>query len=246
MSKRALMLYHMPDRRADRVSRLLAERGFDLDWCCPAEGHELPRGPNGYDLMVVYGGVQSANDSEARAYIPREIRWIEQWVSEERPYLGLCLGAQLLARALDARVERHPEGLHEVGFVRIEPTVAGQSFLSEPMHVYHWHKEGFDVPVGAELLATGETFPNQAFRYGESAFGLQFHPEVTSQIMHDWIREAGPTSLDEPGAHSRERQVADAARFDEPMGRWLSGFLDAVLLPLVAPRGNSESADSTL
>ena len=95
-------------------------------------------------------------------------------------------------------------------------------------HVYQWHKEGFDVPDGAELLARGPTFPNQAYRYGRNAYGIQFHPEVTAKVLLRWIEEAGHM-LDEPGAHAAARQRADAARYDQPMVQWLDGFFDTWL-----------------
>ena len=85
-------------------------------------------------------------------------------------------------------------------------------------------------PDGAELLATGEVFPNQAFRVGRRAFGLQFHPEATARMRGEWF-EASAHMLSAPGAHPRRRQEADAERFDAPMEAWLKGLLDGHLLP---------------
>lgn len=237
MRSKALLLRHMPTKRDDRVSRRLAELGFELDWRCPAQGDPLPVPGEEHRLAVVYGGVQSANDAERCAYIRAEIDWIARWVAGERPFLGLCLGAQLLARALGARVAHHPEGLHEIGYVQVRPTPAGAALMGEPLHVYQWHREGFELPPGAELLATGERFPNQAFRADGCAYGLQFHPEVTVEIMGDWMAEAGEM-LVEPGAHPRERQLADAGRFDSAMGAWLAGFLDRWVCSELAPSGD--------
>jgi GMP synthase (glutamine-hydrolysing) len=141
----------------------------------------------------------------------------------------LCLGAQLLARALGAHVGPHPGGLHEIGFVPVQPTHAGRRFFPGPLHVYQWHQEGFAVPDGGELLATGDVYPNQAFRAGKRAFGLQFHAEATAHMRAGWM-DASAHMLNEPGAHGRERQEADAARFEQPMEDWLLSFIDSHLL----------------
>ena len=229
MSKRALLMLHMlPDPRCDRVSRILAQRGFELDWICPAEGDALPP-VDEHEVAVVYGGVQSANDQFP--YIRAEIEWIGRWIETDRPYLGLCLGGQLLARSLGAKVQPHPSGLHEAGYVPVTPTTEGRAVLSEPLHIYSWHEEGFDVPRGAVLLAEGERFLHQAFRYGSAAYGLQFHPEANPELVRFWMDEAGEDAFDEPGVHSRARQLRDQGTFDGPMGAWLERFIDQHLLP---------------
>jgi GMP synthase (glutamine-hydrolysing) len=224
--RRALMLRHMKRMRGDRVSNALVARGFELDYRCPAEGEPLPRQTDGHDLAVVYGGVQSANDD---GYIGTEIEWIREWVSSGGAYLGLCLGAQLLARAFGAEVFRHPEGQHEIGFVRIHPA-DDLDFLPAPLHVYQWHKEGFELPAGARLLARGEVFRNQAFALGEAAFGIQFHPEVTQNVMLNWMNDSA-ASLSAPGASPREQQLRDAGRHNGAVDAWLDRFLDRRLLP---------------
>lgn len=219
-----LLIDHPIGKRDDRASRRLAERGYALDWRCPGRGDPLPPAAEAeHCAAIVYGGPESANDDTP--YLRLEMDWIEAWVGRGRPFLGICLGAQLLARILGARVRRHCDGLHEIGYVPIAPTAASDGFLSGEMHVYHWHKEGFELPHGAELLAVGPTFPNQAYRYGERAYGIQFHPEVCDKVMARWCAEA-PHMLEAPGAHPAERQATEAERFDAPMARWLDGFFD--------------------
>ncbi len=219
----------MADGRNDRVASHLSRRGFALEWCNPSQGDSLPDHHGEYAATVVYGGIQSVNDAERHAYIRAELDWIQRWIENDRPYLGLCLGAQLLARALGARVGPHPAGLHEIGFVPVQPTDKGRAFFPGPLHVYQWHHEGFAIPDGDELLATGEVYPNQAFRTGRRAFGLQFHPEATPQMRRQWLDASGHM-LDEPGAHGRERQEADAERFEQPMEDWLLALIDRHVL----------------
>ena len=207
----------------DRVSVSLAARGYDIQWCAPAEGEALPRPAHSHSLAVVYGGVQSANSGAENPYIDDQIDWIRDRVNAGRPLLGLCLGGQLLARAFGAKVGPHAEGRHEIGYTCVQPVNAAHDFLAEPTLMYQCHGEGFEVPAGAELLATGDTFANQAFRYGAKAYGLQFHPDATPTIIETWMTDF---DLGRKGAHSLERQRADARRFDGPMDDWFEGFVD--------------------
>lgn len=224
---RVLLVKHSSSRD-DRVKRQLIERGMHVTWACPADGDPLPPGDGRYDLVVVYGGPQSANDDAP--WLRAEQAWIRCWVEGGGLFLGLCLGAQLLARALGAPVQPHPEGRHEVGYRRVCPTPAGAGMFPPELFVYQWHTEGFEVPPGGELLARGETFPNQAFRYGEHAYGLQFHPEVDAQAVRSWS-EPGEHLRTDLGAHSHERQLADAERYDAAVAAWSARFLDRYLLP---------------
>ncbi|MBD2102031.1 glutamine amidotransferase [Leptolyngbya sp. FACHB-261] len=185
----------------------------------------LPAHLENHAAVVVFGGPMSANDSETLPSIRTELDWLPMVLASGKPYLGICLGAQLLARALGARVAPHPEGLREIGYFRIQPTPEGRAQIPLPMQVYHWHQEGFELPTGAVLLATGETFANQAFRYGQNAYGLQFHPEMTQTIMERWTATA-PEQLSLPGAQSRTEQLQKHALYGPLLKTWLQGFLE--------------------
>lgn len=229
MKKTVLLVDHPVGRRDDRASRMIAERGFALQWCNPGKGDALPEPEPHHVAAVVYGGAEDlSRDEDELEYLRQEIDWIGRWAGEGRPYLGICLGAQLLARAGGAQVAPHPDGFFEVGYYPVRPTPKSNGFLSGPMHVYHWHKEGFEVPDGADLLVAGDAFPNQAFRFAEGIYGIQFHPEVTSEVMQRWT-EAASHYLTMPNAHGREQQVEDCARYDAGMRDWLSSFLDTWL-----------------
>ena len=161
-------------------------------------------------------------------YIRREIDWIEIPLREQRPFLGICLGAQMLAMQLGARVAPHADGLTQIGYYPIRPTAAGHALCPAwPAQVYHWHREGFELPVGTELLAEGDDFPIQAFRAG-NAFGVQFHPDVTCAMMHCWTTR-GYDGLSAPGARERHHHFADRAVYDVAERAWLDHFIDGWL-----------------
>ena len=225
MSGTVILIDHPVGRRDDRASRILTERGYRVAWCSPGKGETLPEPGREHIGAIVYGGAESANDDAAKPYLRTELDWIERWLETGKPFLGICLGGQMLARVLGARVDPHPEAFYEIGYVPIETAAGADGFLDGISHVYHWHHEGFTVPAGAELLATGPVFPNQAYRYGRNAYGLQFHPEVTVPVMSRWMKEAGHM-LAYPNAQPRERQLADAERYDAPLEAWLERFLD--------------------
>ncbi|WP_281379565.1 glutamine amidotransferase [Ancylobacter tetraedralis] len=226
-----LIVLHQEHSSPGRIGRLLTERGYRLDLRRPCLGDPLPATLAGHTGAIIFGGPQSAND--CHDYVRAEIDWIGVPLSEGKPYLGICLGAQMLARHLGAGVAPHPQGLVEIGYYPIRATHAGRALLGGaaeepppwPDHVYHWHREGFELAAGAELLAEGEAFPNQAYRYGENAFGIQFHPEVTHHMMCRWTVH-GEARMDLPGARPRRAHFLDRLQHDGRIRLWLDAFLD--------------------
>ena len=217
-----LVVLHQETSSPGRVGNALRGLGHDLDIRRPRFGDSLPETLDGHAGAVFFGGPMSANDSDD--YVHREIDWIEVPLREQRPFLGICLGAQMLAKQLGAAVAPHPEGRAEIGYYPIRPTAAGLNLCPDwPGQVYHWHREGFERPGGCELLAEGDDFPVQAVRY-QNAFGLQFHPDVTYLMMHRWTTR-GHDRLDSPGACSRDRHFADRAVHDAAERAWLKCFI---------------------
>jgi GMP synthase (glutamine-hydrolysing) len=148
------------------------------------------RGLGDADGLIVMGGPMSANDD--LPWLRREIGAIQEAVDRGVPVLGVCLGAQLIAKALGARVYKSPE--KEIGWGEVrwcEATRGDRLFdgFRDPEMVFQWHGETFDLPQGAELLAYGDVCRNQAFRVGRNVYGMQFHLEVTPEIITDWLRQ---------------------------------------------------------
>ena len=140
--------------------------------------------------LILMGGPMSANDN--LPYLRREMDYIRQAAERGQPVLGVCLGAQLAAQALGARVYRNP--VKEIGWFEVYLTEAGREdpllcSLGVPETVLQWHGDTFDLPSGAEWLAWSEGCRNQAFRWGSSLYGLQFHLEVTPEMIVDWCAQ---------------------------------------------------------
>lgn len=223
-----LIVLHQEGSTPGRVGRLLVERGHVLDIRRPRYGDKLPETLALHAGAVIFGGPMSANDNDD--WLKRETEWIGVALKERKPFLGLCLGAQMLVRQLGGTVMAHPEGRAEVGYYPIRPTFEGDAFAHEsgaawPTHVYHWHREGFDVPNGAVALAEGDDFPVQAIRVGPNAFGLQFHPEVTHAMVYRWTTRAA-ARMAMPGAQTAAQHHQGRFMYDAAVQSWLSAFLD--------------------
>ncbi len=222
--KKILLIVHQENSNPGLVGRILRERGYELDIRCPSLQEALPTTMDNHDGTVIFGGPMSANDSETLPFIRTELDWIPTALDANKPFLGICLGAQLLARVLGATVAPHPENKVEIGYVPIVPTIAGEIYFNSSIYVYHWHNEGFELPQGAVLLAVGKTFINQAFRYGDAAYGLQFHPEMTIDMIDKWTT-LGAEHLKPPGVQSRDEQMQQHTLYKLAVEDWLKGFL---------------------
>jgi len=224
MTRPVLIVLHQEQSTCGRVGHYFQARGIPLDIRRPRYGDPLPDTLAAHSGAIIFGGPMSVNDPDG--YIRTEIEWISVPLGESKPFLGICLGAQMLARHLGARVAFHPEGKAEVGYYPIRITPAGRSVMETwPAVVYQWHREGFDLPAGAELLAEGEIFKVQAFRYGRAAYGIQFHAEVTHAMMCRWTTR-GRDRLALPGAKPRNQHFVDRPVYDLAIRTWLSDFLD--------------------
>ena len=223
LAKKVLLIVFTRGSDPGEVGAALERMGYATEIRCPRAGHRLPSAHDGYFASVMFGGPQSANDVGRWKYMSRTAAWVEATLEAQKPFLGICLGSQILAQTLGARIAPHPEGLSEIGYVPIRPTPAGRGLVDDGLHVYHWHHEGWQLPQGAELLAEGPIFPNQVFRYGAKSYGIQFHPEVNRKIMMRWIGSG--ESLDEPGAQSIEQQSAGNKAHEAAMHAWLARFL---------------------
>lgn len=231
--KPVVLVLHMPGANPGHVGRWFRENGYPLDIRRPFAGDPLPETLAHHTGAVYFGGAQSANDNID--FIKQEIDWIGVALKEEKPYLGICLGAQMLALHLGARVDCCNHGRVEIGYHPVQQIDQGRVLGALPEHVYQWHREGFHLPNGANLLATSQgAFENQAFAYGPAALGIQFHPEIMHTQINSWSG-SNPVRLLMRGAHSRQEQLSAHlvhgprvySWLDRMLRRWVEGRVSA-------------------
>ncbi len=188
--KRVLALQNYWDDPPGYLGEIMQEHDIPCD-IVSVDKDAIPD-PARYSAIIALGGPQNANAHDKFPYLLREKELLRVVVEQDIPYLGICLGGQLLASALNAPVTRHH--LTEVGFFTVELTNEGKKdplFQGLPgyQQVIHWHEDTFALPGGAIKLASSENTANQAFRVGHRAYGLQYHIEVTSDMFDIWFGE---------------------------------------------------------
>jgi len=167
----------------------LKERGEPFCTVELGEGESLPDSPSDFKAVIVLGGPMNVYEEDRFPFLKNENCFIQKVLKEQIPYLGICLGAQLLAKAAGAAVVRSP--VQEIGWYRIALTAQGQQDpffkgFSESDPVYQWHGDMFQIPANGQLLASAAGCPHQALKVGRNAYGLQFHVEITDQSIKEW------------------------------------------------------------
>ncbi len=191
----------------------LQEAGYDIDYIDVAEHDPVTLDPRGADILVVLGGPIGVYDHESYPVVTDEIELLKQRLAADLPTLGICLGAQLMAAALDARV--YPGAEKEIGWSALdlaETPVPNPLSALRDVPVLHWHGDTFDLPADATLLASTAVTPNQAFSRGPNALGLQFHPEVLGARFEHWLlghaSELATARIDPAGLRSDAKRYA--------------------------------------
>ena len=197
MTLSVLVFQHDPHDAPGYLGEALLKHGAKLDIVRLDEGETISD-PSSYDVLLVMGGAMNVYQEGQYPWLIGETQAIRRAVEAGKAVLGVCLGGQLLAKALDARVRLG--AATEIGLIPITLTEAGKS---DPLfkglsrvEAVEWHDDSFDIPAGAVALASSEGCINQAFRFGQSAYGLQFHPEVSPQMLAEWIKSEGDSSVD--------------------------------------------------
>jgi GMP synthase (glutamine-hydrolysing) len=227
------VLQHHPAENLGAIADALESAALAWQYVRVFDGHPVPADMKGAGGLIVMGGPESVYQLDRYPYLRAEIALIENALEAGRPVLGVCLGSQLLAAALGANVRRAAH--KEIGWypVTLRPEARDDRLLRELPEEFaekfvacHWHSDIFDLPPGAVALASSELTELQAFRYGENAWGLLFHAEMTQRIVAALVSEFGD-GLKRVGIDGDEilasapRHLADLGKIAETIfGRW--------------------------
>jgi GMP synthase (glutamine-hydrolysing) len=228
--KKALLVLHQKRSVTGDIGIKLKQRGYQLEIIRPPLGDELPNNLTKYSLVVIFGGPMSANDTDD--FILKEINFMKLIIDTNIPYLGICLGAQFLAKYLGSPIKKNVNDLSEIGFYKIHPSIEGEKLFKNHKNFYQFHTEGFVTPTNCVNLAYGDKFKFQAFKY-KRCYAFQFHPEVNF-IMHlRWlflVLLKEPLKLFKNGAQNIFYQIFLRIKYNESTSNWLDYFLDNYLL----------------
>jgi GMP synthase (glutamine-hydrolysing) len=230
--KIAAVIRHVHFEDLGAFATVLTQRGYAIRYH-EAGIHDLhARGLQNCDLLIVLGGPIGAYEEDKYPFLLDEIKTVEKRLAAGLPLLGVCLGAQLIARALGARV--YPGPAKEIGWASIELTPAGMEGVTRHLSggpVLHWHGDTFDLPHGAERLASTAICSNQAFGYKGATLAFQFHPEASGAHFERWLIGHAVEISGVPGLSvstlraDTQRFAAEAAcRGQQCLSEWLDGL----------------------
>ncbi len=188
--RKLLVFQHVPYEPLGTLDAQFRDAGFRIRYVNFARFERVKLDARRYHGLVVLGGPMSVNDADRLPHLHQEMDALRVAIDAGVPVLGICLGAQLIASALGAAVVPNP--VKEIGWSTVRPTSAGSrdalfKHLGRSEQIFQWHGDTFELPDGAELLAETDACRNQAFRYADNVYGLQFHLEVDEALIRRWL-----------------------------------------------------------
>lgn len=188
--RKILVFQHVAHELLGTLNPLLKDSGFRIRYVNFDRDPTARPSLDGYFGLVVLGGPMNVDQVDLYPFLAVEVELVAEALQRGMPVLGICLGSQIMARALGADVRPHHS--KEIGWYQINPTAAGAddpvfAGMSDTEHIFQWHGDTFDIPSGAVHLASSPDCENQAFRYGDTAYGFQFHLEVDRPMVERWL-----------------------------------------------------------
>ncbi len=238
MSNRILVLQQVPHEGLGTLYGAIRQAGAREE-VIPTyrDDATIPTDLAGYAGLIIMGGPMSVHDAESDPTLLAQMRLVEAAIAGDVPTLGICLGAQLIARVAGARVFRGDTS--EIGWFQVHPSMESADDplfveLPSPLPVFQWHGEGFDLPEGAVHLASSPAFPHQAFRLGQHVYALQFHLEMEDHMIKEWM-EANAAELASADSVDLDDLTRDSAARCAAIGetghllatRWLNLLADS-------------------
>jgi GMP synthase-like glutamine amidotransferase len=219
------VLQHVPYEGTGSIQPWMEARGIPVTTARLFEGSALP-GPGDFDWLIVMGGPMSVNDEKAHSWLAPEKRLISRAIEAGRIVLGICLGAQLIASALGARV--FPNACKEIGWFPVRKTPGADSdfagVFNESQEVFHWHGDTFDLPFGAMNLLESSACAHQAYSIGNRVVGLQFHLETTRATAASLIDNSRHEIVPSATIQNEEEMLSRPERFNR-----INGLMDSIL-----------------
>jgi len=226
------VLQHVPFEELGNIQDWLEEKGAAIHYCRLFASDRLPA-PDDFDLFIILGGPMSVNDEQHYPWLIDEKACVRALVQSGKPVLGVCLGAQLIAAAMGSRI--YQNDTKEIGWFDIELTDANVNpfALPTPMRVFHWHGETFDLPRGAQLLASSQMCKNQVFLLGERVAGLQCHLEITLENAKNMVLHCAGELSGQDGKYiqSADTILSATDKDYQLLKDWMSLILDYITRP---------------
>jgi len=233
VSLSVLVFQHDPYDGPGYLGEALLRHGASLD-IIRLDNDEAVPDASAFDMLLVMGGTMNVYQEDKYPWLVKETQAIRRAVEAGKAVLGVCLGGQLLAKALGARVRLG--AATEIGLVPITLTKAGEAdplFEGLPqVEAVEWHNDTFDIPAGAVALARSEGCAHQAFRFGERTYGLQFHPEVSPNMLAEWIK--GASKLPSDGSAFQSAVEAKGRALQTRADRLVDNFI-RTCIPFASP-----------
>lgn len=229
-----LTIKHVDIEGPETIGTFFEKHGYRLKSLELYNGEIFPKSLKGIDAVICLGGPMNVYEEEKYPFLADENVFIQQVLKEQIPYLGICLGSQLLSKASGGRVTRSPA--EEIGWRTVQLTFDGQNDplfknINKDFLVYQWHGDMFSVPPSGCLLATGPDCPQQALKVGKNAYGIQFHIEITDKSIREWSDEYfrnSPSLLSEKKAMMLQEYAKVKAGFEKTAETIYANFLNII------------------